>query len=350
MKKAIILAIFVLVLALTIFPSVKGSTTGSCTDSEIRSVQNTAKEQTQAFIFGVFAEGDEQLKHALILVESIRTFAGSFRNSPVWVYVPEGSLKNIDAIKEKLSLLGAEVKESKAPLTALQFPYARKVFAAAKAESEADGEAEILVWMDDDTVFLNEPDEFDLKKEVALGYRPVMHKLIGSLYSEPVDEFWTRVYQKLSVAESVLFPMTTPADNKTIRPYFNAGLLIVRPERGIMRKWAENFSLLYEDPVFVEWCNEDRYRLIFLHQVALAGTVLNMLQKDEMTELSFHINYPVFFDRLFEADKEFSSIEEAVTIRYDVFFRKAPPDWDKILKGPKEKIAWLKERISKAEH
>jgi hypothetical protein len=139
--------------------------------------------------------------------------------------------------------------------------------------------------------------------------------------------------------------MTTPADSKTIRPYFNAGLLVVRPEKGILRKWAQNFPVLYEDPVFVEWCNEDRYKLIFLHQVALAGAVLNKLTKEEMSELSYRINYPVFFDRLFEADKDFSSIEEAVTIRYDVFFRKAPPNWDKTLKGPKEKIEWLKKRI-----
>jgi hypothetical protein len=262
--------------------------------------------------------------------------------------VPEESLPNISAIKEKFHLFDAEVKGARAPQEALQFPYARKVFAAAKAETDALRKASILVWMDDDTIFLKEPDEFNLKRGVAFGYRPVMHQLIGSLYSEPVDEFWARVYQKLEVPESAIFPMTTPADSKTIRPYFNAGLLVVRPERGILRQWAMSFPILYEDPVFVAWCKEDRYKLIFLHQVALAGAVLNKLKRKEMTELSFHINYPVFFDRLFEADKDFSSIEEAVTIRYDVFFRKAPPNWDKTLKGPKEKIAWLKERISKS--
>ena len=75
-----------------------------------------------------------------------------------------------------------------------------------------------------------------------------------------------------------------------------------------------------------------------------------MLERGEMTELSSRFNYPVFFDRLFEADEAFNSIEDAVTIRYDVFFRKAPPDWEKKLKGPKEKIAWLKERISRTKN
>jgi hypothetical protein len=333
MKKALVIITFMIVSTAIIFLYAQAS-----------------EEKAQRLIFGVFAEGEEQLQHTLILVESIRTFTGRYQDSPVWIYVPEESLPHISAVKKKFNAFGAIVKGSKAPVAALQFPYARKVFAAAKAESEAEGQANILVWMDDDTVFLNEPDEFDLRRGVAFGYRPVMHQLIGSLYSEPVDEFWTRVYQKLSVPESAIFPMTTPADSKTIRPYFNAGLLVVRPEQGILRKWALNFPLLYEDKVFVDWCKEDRYKLIFLHQVALAGAVLNKVKRDEMTELSFRINYPVFFDRLFEADKDFSSIEEAVTIRYDVFFRKAPPNWDKTLRGPKEKIAWLKERISESKN
>jgi len=350
MKKAIFPAIYVLISVLVLNSCVKAHTRDFSRDTSTSEIMGALEENAQKLIFGVFAEGVEQLRHALILVESIRTFTGRYKNFPVWVYVPDDSLESTGDLGEKLYALGAKVKGSKAPEAAIQFPYARKVFAAAKAETEAAGKADILVWMDDDTVFLKEPGEFDLANGVAYGYRPVMHQLIGSLYSEPVDEFWSRVYQKLDVPDTAIFPMTTPADSRTIRPYFNAGLLVVRPERGILRKWATNFPVLYEDPVFVDWCKEDRYKLIFLHQVALAGAVLNKLKRKEMTELSFRFNYPVFFDRLFEADKEFSSIEEAVTIRYDVFFRKAPPDWDKTLRGPKEKITWLKERISKSKN
>lgn len=348
MKKAILITVLIIVSGLLIFPGVQTKRDSFLDDSNEKKSLGLWEKNEQKLIFGVFAEGDEQLKHALILVESIRTFTGKYHNSPVWVYVPEEAHENIGFFREKFCAFGAKVKGSKAPKAALQFPYARKVFAAAQAEDEALGKTDILIWMDDDTVFLKEPDEFLLNKGVSFGYRPVMHQLIGSLYSEPVDEFWSRVYQKLDVPQSSIFPMTTPADNKTIRPYFNAGLLVVRPERGILRKWAFNFPLLYEDPVFVGWCRKDRYKLIFLHQVALAGAVLNMLKKEEMTEMSFRVNYPVFFDRLFDADKDFSSIEDAVTIRYDVFFRKAPPNWDKTLRGPKEKIIWLKERMSKS--
>jgi len=236
MKKIILLVIIVLILISSemSFPGAQTGTESSEKDVGNGSFLDTSQEKPQSLIFGAFAEGEEQLKHTLILVESIRTFAGIYKNSPVWIYVPEESLQGMGDMAGKFRSLDAEVRGSQAPRTALQFPYSRKVFAAAEAEAAAEGKADILVWMDDDTVFLNEPDEFDLKRGVAFGYRPVMHQLIGSLYSEPLDEFWTRVYQKLSVPETAIFPMTTPADSKTIRPYFNAGLLVVRPEKGIL--------------------------------------------------------------------------------------------------------------------
>ena len=182
---------------------------------------------------------------------------------------------------------------------------------------------------------------------VSFGYRPVTHKRIGSLYSEPPDEFWSRIYQKLSVPEDSIFPMSTVADKKIIRPYFNAGLLVVRPERGILRKWRQSFTTLYEDPALVEMCHQDEDKKIFIHQVALAGAMLSLLKREEMVEFSHLFNYPLFFDELFPSEEKFDSLDGVITLRYDVLFRKPPPDWSQKLKGPSEIISWLKERFEK---
>jgi hypothetical protein len=304
-------------------------------------------EEKHIMIFASFAENEEQLYHTLPLAESIRTFAGKFRDAPIWIYAPKSLIDKEQEMVDKFTALNAEIKNSTAPEEALEFYFARKVFAAAKAEAEAQGKTEILVWMDEDTIVIKEPLDFALDQGVSLGYRPVMHQLIGSLYDEPADEFWSQVYEKLSVPESAIFPMITPADQKKIRPYFNAGLLVVRPERGILRKWAECFPLLYQDTVFAETCKQDRLKRIFLHQVALAGAILNLLKQEEMTQLSLQYNFPLFFKQMFGAVREFDSLDDVVTFRYDVYFRNPDPNWSEKLKGPKEVIDWLKVRLEK---
>ena len=296
-------------------------------------------------IFAAFAGDGGGLHNTRILVESVRSFGGGLKDAPVWIYAPGILLKTEKELVEDLVALGAVVKASDAPDESRAFGLAGKVFASAKAEADAVGTAPILVWMDDDTVVLKEPGEFILAGRTSLGYRPVTHQSIGSLYSEKPNEFWARVYRDLSVPGAAVFPMKTVADGKTLRPYFNAGLLVVKPARGILRKWAACFTVLYRDTVLVDMCGRDERTRVFLHQAALSGAILNLLKRDEMGELSDRYNYPIFFKEMYGADREFDSIDGVVTLRYDVYFQKPAPDWAERLKGPAATVSWLKERL-----
>jgi len=93
------------------------------------------------------------------------------------------------------------------------------------------------------------------------------------------------VYEKLSVPAAAVFAVVTPADNRKLRAYFNAGMLAVRPERAILRCWAESFRVLYRDAVLVDLCRQDQFKNLFLHQAALAGAILRHLAQREMVEL-----------------------------------------------------------------
>jgi hypothetical protein len=334
----------ILVLALMTTP-VFSDTGDRNPTSESLGMDNSISERAHKIIFAGFAEGAEQLSHMLVFVESVRKFSGSFRDAPVWIYVSEASTEKYKKILNKISALRADIYESSAPEAALEYYFSRKVFAAAEAETQAETQTEILAWLDEDTIILKEPKDFLLAHDKSLGYRPVMHQNIGSLYSESPDVFWSRVYKNLSIPESALFPMVTPADQKTLRPYFNAGLLVVRPEHGVLRKWPENFKKLYEDPVFAEMCQKDVYKRIFLHQAALVGTILNSLKKEEMLEFSPNYNYPLFFHEKFEATRKFGDISEAITTRYDIYFRDPTPGWSERLKGPEEIITWLQKKF-----
>ena len=307
---------------------------------------NTAGNSSE-YIFATFADGPESLNHIYYLVESVRAFAGAMKDAPVWIYVPDDLKIDVKNARARFAPLGAEIKVSHTPEDSRWLFYAGKTYAAGEAEKEVAGKAKILIWMDEDTIVLQEPTGFALAPNIGFAYRPVMHNRSGSLYSEAPSEFWQRIYDDLKVKDADLFPMITPADKQEVRAYFNAGLLVVRPEKGILCKWGEDFTVLRNDTVLARMCKEDIDKKIFLHQTALVGAALNTLKREEMVELPLEYNYPLFFHQMFEAATEFESIDGIVTMRYDVYFRNPDPQWAEKLTGPKEKIAWLKERLGK---
>jgi hypothetical protein len=306
---------------------------------------NQPSAAASEIIFAAFAEQESDLARVQLMIESLRTFGGRFKDVPVWVYLTEGLLASESEHLEGIESLAGEFFLGQAPEEAVWFYLSRKVFASAQAEKQAAGKTGILAWLDVDTIFLQEPGELLLPKGKSLGYRPVMHRNISPLYDEPLDEFWKRAYANMGIPESSIFPMRTAADEDKIRPYFNAGCLVVRPERGLLRKWAEAFPLLYRDPVLKEMCRRDERKRIFIHQVALTGAVLKHLGRGEIEELSNRINYPLFFGEMFGAKRDFHDLSEAVTIRYETFFDNPPADWDKVLRGPADRIAWLKAKF-----
>ena len=293
-------------------------------------------------VFATFAEDEGQLLEAAILAESLRSFGGSLRGAPLWVYVPEKLPASAPDPILRLRSFGARIGTSSAPAEGLEYFYGSKVFGAAKAEADAEGKAGILAWLDCDTVIGREPREFLLAGGTVLGYRPVQHDIAGSRFPAPADPLWSRIYETLAIPSEALFPMVTYVDGHAIRPYFNAGLLVVRPERGILRAWPDNFRKLYREPFFRKQCEAEKRVWIFLHQMALTGAVLNLAGRTEMIELSPLYNYPLNLQEQIPPERRLESLDGVVTLRYDS--RSRAGELKKTT--PRGKIFdWLKERI-----
>jgi hypothetical protein len=200
------------------------------------------------------------------------------------------------------------------------FPFAPKVYAAAAAESLVHGQADLLVWMDSDSIVVQEPEELLLDAGSTLGFRPVDHTLISSPYDAPVDPFWAAIYRDCGISDEKLFPMTASVDQNRIRPYFNAGLLVARPERRLLRSWGDDFQRLFREPTFDGFYGKDSHYRIFLHQAVLAGTLLAAAKRDELQELSHLVSYPLHMHSRYPPDKRPATLNDAITCRYDVFF------------------------------
>lgn len=279
--------------------------------------------------------GDE--RESLLLARSIRRFGGIYADAPIWILIPRGRSPFSEKTQAAFQQLEVNLVPFEVPDPVLNFPFGGKVFAAGMAESRVEGGGGLLAWMDSDTFVLREPREFLIPDNISLGYRPVMLKNISSLYDEAVNEFWRIIFETCGTPETNIFPMETTSDKVIIRPQFNAGLLVVRPGRGLLRAWAENFAASYEHPTLDKYYGEHILYKIFVHQSVLSATLLAMLKREEMQDLGPDVNLPVFL----EAERE-----EAVTsLRYDDFKFFSEPDWESKISLDEERMAWLREQI-----
>ena len=163
-----------------------------------------------------FARAGQEIE-ARILVESLRAFGGSMKDAPVSVLSPEDSPLRDGPDRRTLERLGAEFVPFRGDPKVMAFPLSDKAAAASEAERRAEGRADVLVWLDADTVFLAEPSDFLLPPGIALAGRPVHHRLIGSPYDEPPSPLWKRLYEAEDVPELNLYPMVTTVDRQRDR-------------------------------------------------------------------------------------------------------------------------------------
>ena len=297
--------------------------------------------QSEPIVFATAVWSPETLENAGVLAASLREFGGHFSHAPFWLYVPAGTTSKQTEIWQRLSDLEVTIKEYSIPEVAQSF-FSPLVFASSAAEQAARNQAELLAFLGNDAVILQEPTEFNLPKDKTYGYRPVMHRNICPLFEDGPDPFWNRVYDLLEVDRSKLFPVITPADDEKILPYINAGCMIVRPEHGLLAQWEKDFLKVGVDSTVLSACEQDQRKWIFTFQAALSGTVVNNTTSSQRLELSAKYNYPIFFKETYGAKHDFHNITDVAVIRIEGAFEKGIENWDKILQGPADRIAWLK--------
>ena len=100
--------------------------------------------------------------------------------------------------------------------------------------------SEWVAVLDSDTVFLDEP-RLPIDADVAV--RPVDMK--GSTTEgphDPLNEYWTDIARLGGTTVECLPFVRTTIDMRRIRASYNAGLVLVRRDKGILRKCADLFA------------------------------------------------------------------------------------------------------------
>ena len=129
-----------------------------------------------------------------LFVNSIRKYAGKYANNPIWLFIPTQEKEIPERIREKYSSMNVTLFPTLITEEDYKFPFVNTVYSASKAESLAKNESKYLAWMGINSLIINEPKQFILDESKNLGYRPVHHTLIGSIYDEPINDFWKYIY------------------------------------------------------------------------------------------------------------------------------------------------------------
>ncbi|MCW4053151.1 MAG: hypothetical protein NWE78_08095, partial [Candidatus Bathyarchaeota archaeon] len=272
----------------------------------------------ERLIFATIVSPDKSSETSvMLLAESIRTFAGSLSQTPIWCFVPENGKPISAHVKEELVDLNVTLIPFKIDYEIQQFPFADLVLATALAESVARGKTDLLAWLATNTIVVQEPKNFLLQDGKNLGFRPVHHTLVGSRFDEPLDPFWKLIYNCCNVPQGRVFPMMTHVDDVKIRPYFNAGLLVTRPDKCLFHAWRNIFFRVYQNSSFQEFYQQDIRYKIFIHQAVLSGVILSTFATTEVQEFPPSYNYPLHLHKQDVTKRRPSYLEEVVTFRHE---------------------------------
>lgn len=288
--------------------------------------------------------GAEAETDNLLLAESIRAFGGTLSDYPIWFFTPDVGKPLTEPTRRQLEGLDIRVIPFPMEIEKLRFFFMGQLAGLAQAETTSAGEADILAWLDANTLLVNEPKEFLLPTSQSLGYRPVHHLLLGSRFNQPLDPFWTQIYRSCRVPPERVFSMQPVVENIQMRPYFNAGLLVTRPERHLFQDWYETFLDLYQSPAFKAFYEQDQRYVIFLHQAVLAGMVLHKFELYDLLELPGTYNYPVHLFDKDNTDRRPASMDELVTFRHEGFYQDA--NWMQKMPASDGLKQWLAARLA----
>jgi hypothetical protein len=268
---------------------------------------------SESIAFIMCTEGGGQLEQeSLLMVESFRRFAGSFKGAQIYSFQVR---ENSDVSQETIDKLAAmDVKHQKIVLNTKypNYPLANKPLLSAYAEQSID--ADILVFLDSDLVFFSEPKEFRLPPGYDVGIRPEHHKMIGSEgVSDPNEKYWMRLYGIAGVKVLDRF-VTTTVDQQKIRAFWNSGVVAVRRKSGIFTAWKNTIEQLLEEGTGIT--KENWY----YEQSALSATICALTSPDKVFNFTVGYNYPIHSHNAMPLTERLGSFEEIVCI-HDHLFR-----------------------------
>jgi hypothetical protein len=246
-------------------------------------------------------EGGVLEAQALLLFESIRQYAGRFRDCPIYALSPRSGHGISNHARDKLDQLSVTYIDEVLNTECQEYGSANRVAAASYIEKMYPHE--ILVVLDSDTLFLREPDRILLAPDVDAAVRPVDIKgMCTDGPADPFDGYWRDLCRCCDVDYEEIPWTETFVDRHRIKASYNGGLVIVRTKLGILQDWAEFFFASVRQRLTphaeewrlrsgVGWIDSAASRLWGSNQAALSLAIWSNTRR--VQELPPTYNYPL---------------------------------------------------------
>lgn len=291
-------------------------------------------------VFFILASTANQISGARLLIDSIRSFGGTMSHYPVWLF---------EADPEKAPCKGLEGEGIRvfpliAPRSVRHYWFANKVYACARAEELAAPEVQSLVWFSSDCLIINPPLLFDLDPSLDAAVRPVHIRNIGLPATDPVDDFWKKIYETVGV-EDMEATVESFVDQERIRAYFNSHAFAVNPSKGLLRQWFRCFESLVCDAHFQSGPCRDKRHQIFLHQAVLSALIVTLLDPQRVRALPPQYNYPYNLHQSVPPGRRASALNDLVSIAYEDRLLNPSVMDDITIKDPLR--SWLSAHVTK---
>lgn len=259
----------------------------------------------------ICTERGELEKMSMLLVASIRKFGGSLKKVPIYSYQPRKGLGVNERTKKFFLKNDVTLISEILNIDHHDYPLANKIYASSHAERNI--ESEILVFLDSDIFFLDEPSEFLIPTGYDAVLRPVDSKNVGAENEEdPNWEYWRELYGITGVRDHSY--INTSVDRKRILLYWNSGHMVVRKEKGVFQQWEENFHKVMRLGL------RPGDGLFYVEQSVFAATVSAL--ECRIKTFSPYYNYPIHLQqRIPDTDEKANSVHDIVSAHYHKIFR-----------------------------
>ena len=229
---------------------------------------------------------------ALLLVKSIRRFLKDVERYPILIVRPRTGPEINNFTRGKLHELGARYIFEPRNVAWRHHPFANEAYGAAIAEEVLLNDVETLVYLDSDIVCLQDPSSLTLTDEKDVAIAPVDFSQAGAnKYGEPINDFWKLIFDLNSPRSDAMKSCTTRVDKVEILPYFNSGVVVVRPEVGIFLKWRDSFERLRRSS-FLGRYSPLSNEFFFIDQALLASSILSIVPEERTILLDPRFNFP----------------------------------------------------------
>ncbi len=293
--------------------------------------------QTLSFLLCV--EAGRLEPQSLLLVRSIRRWAGRYADAPIHAFRPREGPPLAEATHDAFDGLGVTLHEEVLNRDHHEHVFANTIYVLRRAEDLL--KEEVIAVCDSDKVFLSEPSAFDLPpgtNAAVTGPYYLSRAGYGSKSSgpgHPEDPYWQRLYDLAGAREEPY--VTGIEDGKRMRAFWNGGLVVFRRSARLGDAWMELFARALEAG------HHPREGARYLDELTLSA----LLAREPAAVLQLDPRYNYNIHRRARLPEPWRSLEldDLVSVHYHSWFNREGllEDLEPPFRQDSERYRWLQD-------